>query len=84
MVTVKAERNVDLVPRMIPRLASGDDGEVVAKAWAIVRVLKRAGSFWHDVADTWRRGEKLAERDHDFFMNMYFWYESGHLPSRKQ
>ena len=36
--------------KLIPRLASDHDGEVVATARAIERVLKSAGRDWHDLA----------------------------------
>jgi hypothetical protein len=38
------------IAKMIPRLASDHDGEVVATARAIERVLKSAGADWHDLA----------------------------------
>src|SRR4051812_29519552 len=37
--------------RLIPRLASDQDGEVVATARAIARTLKAAGRDFHDLAD---------------------------------
>jgi hypothetical protein len=40
-----------LVSKLIPRLASDHDGEVVATARAIERVLKAAGRDWHDLAN---------------------------------
>jgi hypothetical protein len=36
--------------KLIPRLASDHDGEVVATARAIERVLKASGHDWHDLA----------------------------------
>ena len=36
--------------KLIPRLASNHDGEVVATARAIERVLKSGGFDWHDLA----------------------------------
>lgn len=36
--------------RLIPRLASDKDGEVIATARAIGRQLARAGADWHDLA----------------------------------
>jgi hypothetical protein len=36
--------------KLIPRLASNHDGEVVATARAIERVLKSSGRDWHDLA----------------------------------
>jgi hypothetical protein len=36
-----------LLGRLIPRLASEHDGEVVATARAIERTLKSAGRDWH-------------------------------------
>jgi hypothetical protein len=38
------------IGKLIPRLASTHDGEVVATARAIGRILRAAGSDWHDVA----------------------------------
>jgi hypothetical protein len=35
--------------KLIPRLASNYDGEVVATARAIERLLKSAGQDWHDL-----------------------------------
>jgi hypothetical protein len=46
-------RNAELVARiekLVPRLASTHDGEVVATARAINRTLKAAGLDWHDLA----------------------------------
>jgi hypothetical protein len=40
-----------LVSKLIPRLASDHDGEIVATARAIGRVLKAAGRDWHDLAN---------------------------------
>lgn len=34
---------------LLPRLASGHDGEVVATVRAIARVLETAGADWHDL-----------------------------------
>ncbi len=39
------------ITKLVPRLASDFDGEVVATARAIGRALKSAGRHWHDVAD---------------------------------
>ncbi|SFK79182.1 hypothetical protein [Methylocapsa palsarum] len=39
------------ITKLIPRLASDFDGEVVATARAIGRALKSAGLDWHDVAN---------------------------------
>jgi hypothetical protein len=38
------------IGKMIPRLASEYDGEVVATVRAIERTLKAAGRDWHDLA----------------------------------
>jgi hypothetical protein len=38
--------------KLIPLLASNHDGEVVATARAIDRVLKSSGRDWHDLAAT--------------------------------
>ncbi len=39
-----------LLSKLIPRLASVHDGEVVATARAIERTLSGAGADWHDLA----------------------------------
>lgn len=36
--------------KMLPRLGSSFDGEIVATVKAIERVLKSSGSNWHDLA----------------------------------
>ena len=44
---------IEVAPRigkLIPRLASDHDGEVVATVRAIERTLKSAGRDWHDLA----------------------------------
>lgn len=38
------------IGKLIPRLASEHDGEIVATAKAIERVLKSCGFDWHDLA----------------------------------
>ena len=40
----------EIVVRLIPRLASTFDGEVVATARAVEKALRRAGLDWHDLA----------------------------------
>jgi hypothetical protein len=40
-----------LISKLIPRLASDHDGEIVATARAIGRTLKAAGRDWHDLAN---------------------------------
>ena len=37
-----------LLSKLIPRLASSHDGEVIATARAIERALHGAGADWHD------------------------------------
>jgi hypothetical protein len=39
------------VAQIIPRLATSHDGEVIATARAIGRVLHAGGADWHDLAD---------------------------------
>jgi hypothetical protein len=49
---------VEVVPRigkLIPRLASEHDGEVIATVRAIERTLKAAGRDWHDLANALQR-----------------------------
>jgi hypothetical protein len=38
------------ISKLIPRLGSNHDGEVIATARAIQRVLRGAGRDWHDLA----------------------------------
>lgn len=40
----------EIIARLIPRLASSFDGEVVATARAVERALQNAGLDWHDLA----------------------------------
>jgi hypothetical protein len=42
----------EIVAKLIPRLASPYDGEVVATARAVSRALQSAGCDWHDLAKT--------------------------------
>jgi hypothetical protein len=41
---------IPTLSKLIPRLASNHDGEVVATVRAIERVLKSGSSDWHDLA----------------------------------
>jgi hypothetical protein len=74
-----------LVSKLIPRLASDHDGEVVATARAIGRVLKAAGRDWHDLASAiqpiatdWRsiarfcanHQDRLSPREIDFIVSI--------------
>jgi hypothetical protein len=72
--------------KLIPLLASDHDGEVVATARAIDRVLKSSGRDWHDLAATiclpapadWRKearfcasnAKRLTERELDFIATL--------------
>jgi hypothetical protein len=72
--------------KLIPLLASNHDGEVIATARAIDRVLKSSGRDWHDLAATiclpapadWRRearfcagnAARLSERELDFIVTL--------------
>jgi hypothetical protein len=47
------------IAQIIPRLGSDHDGEVVATAAAIGRVLKSAGADWHDLVDAVKAGAVL-------------------------
>jgi hypothetical protein len=47
---------VDRVAHILPRLASDHDGEVVATARAVARVLRSAGLDLHDLTATFRQG----------------------------
>ena len=40
----------EIVAKLIPRLASPHDGEVIATARAVGRALQSAGCDWHDLA----------------------------------
>ena len=46
------------IAKLIPRLASDHDGEIVATARAMGRTLKAAGRDWHDVAAVCERGHE--------------------------
>ena len=64
---------LDILPKLdklVPRLSSPADGEVVATVRAIDRALRGAGLDWHDLARTLRAGAALSapslrERDAD-------------------
>lgn len=68
----KIEAVADKLARLIPRLATDADGEVVATARAIDRVLRSAGADWHDLSarlmarpikpepTRWTAGDELA------------------------
>jgi hypothetical protein len=74
-----------LISKLIPRLASQYDGEVVATARAIERTLKAAGRDWHDLAAAiqplptdWRslarfcagQQQRLRPRELDFIVSI--------------
>jgi hypothetical protein len=79
---------VEVVPRigkLIPRLASEHDGEVIATVRAIERTLKAAGRDWHDLANAiqpistdWRSAarfcashqHRLSAREVDFIVSI--------------
>ena len=48
---MNALAEVALIRKLLPRLASPHDGEVVATARAIERTLRSAGRDWHDLAE---------------------------------
>lgn len=50
----------DRLAKLIPRLASDQDGEVVATARAIERTLKADGSDLHGLADAVRRKKRIV------------------------
>ena len=66
MQTVDTAEDLKLVSKMIPRLATTDDGEVIATVRAIGRVLQRAKLDWHDIASAVYRpmGETVCENFH--------------------
>lgn len=47
----KTDTDIRKLSKLIPRLASDYDGEVVATARAIERILSASGLTWHDLAD---------------------------------
>jgi hypothetical protein len=49
-----------ILSKLIPRLASDHDGEVVATVRAIDRALRTRGADWHDLAATVLRGPNDA------------------------
>lgn len=53
-----------LLGKLLPLLGSNHDGEVVAAARAISRVLQRAGHGWHDLTNAllgfWRAPTRYA------------------------
>jgi hypothetical protein len=75
--------------KLIPLLASNHDGEVVATARAIERLLKASGCDWHDLAATicppddpdWRRdlrycasnSARMQQRERDFVATLVGW-----------
>jgi hypothetical protein len=50
---------IEKITAMLPRLASDHDGEIVATAKAIGRVLKGAGADWHVLTACIERGAAL-------------------------
>jgi hypothetical protein len=52
-----------LAQKLIPRLASTHDGEVVATARALERVLRAEGFDWHDLARMAASAPLLRDRD---------------------
>jgi hypothetical protein len=76
---------VTLVPtlsKLIPRLASNHDGEVVATARAIERVLKSAGRHWHDLAAY--LAAPVAQQDADWRRDIRFCFENADLLSEHE
>jgi hypothetical protein len=70
--------------KLIPRLASNHDGEILAAARAIGRALKSSGHDWHDLAAShrasvtqspnfdWRRAARFCA-DHAALLNEREW-----------
>lgn len=85
------------IGKLIPRLASNHDGEVVATARAIERLLKAGGRDWHDLAASvcvvpvsdWRReaafcadhASELNDREWDFIATLV---RRSEIPTPKQ
>lgn len=69
------------IAKLIPRLGSEFDGEVVATARAIERTLSGAGLDWHDVADalTQRRTAPTALGRSDWCEKAWFCHRHGFL-----
>lgn len=52
----------DKAMKLIPRLASDHDGEVVATARALVRTLKGAGLTLHDLSEALNRPQSMPQQ----------------------
>jgi hypothetical protein len=76
---------ITLIPtlsKLIPRLASNHDGEVVATVRAIERVLKSAGRDLHDLAAC--LGAPVARQDADWRRAVRFCFENADFPSDRE
>ena len=76
---------VTLIPmlrKLIPRLASNHDGEVVATVRAIQRVLKAAGRDLHDLAAC--LAAPVAQQDADWRRDVRFCFENADLLSEHE
>jgi hypothetical protein len=77
---------VTLIPtisKLIPRLASNHDGEVVATVRAIERVLKSAGHDLHDLA-AYLRSPVAQIQDADWRRSIRFCFENADLLSERE
>ena len=68
--------------KLIPRLASNHDGEVVATVRAIQRLLKSAGRDLHDLAAC--LGAPVAQQDADWRRDVRFCFEHANLLSERE
>ena len=73
---------ITMLNKLIPRLASDHDGEVVATVPAIERVLKSAGRDLHDLAAC--LGAPVARQDADWRQNVRFCFENADLLSEHE
>ena len=57
---------IEKLKALIPRLASTHDGEVVATARAIERILQRFGCDWHDLVSVIGPAAPAKQQEPDF------------------
>ncbi|MGV2049301.1 hypothetical protein ACQZ48_04385 [Agrobacterium sp. 22-209-1] len=53
---------IDKLGKLFPRLASDHDGEVVATARAIIRILEKSGASLHDLAGEMQPKVRVVDR----------------------
>jgi hypothetical protein len=69
--------------KLIPRLSSSYEGEVVATVRAIERVLKSAGRDLHDLA-AYLNAAVAQMQDADWRQDVRFYFENADLPSGRE